>query len=578
MTKRTLLFTLLMACLTISYAGPVDPQTAAVVGLNYWKAHAPAEVLSKAGTPALTNTYTVEEAGMTLYYVFDVSPAGFVIVSGNDASLPVLGFSFEDRYHATDQPEHFAAWMGEYAQRIKELYQTETIPSEQTTAAWEYYKHNDLLPNDKSGEKGVAALCTTKWNQDNYYNYMCPAHPNGPGGHCYAGCVATAMSQVMKYWNWPEQGVGSHSYVHPYYGTISEDFSATTYEWSVMTNTVNSTSKIPIATLMYHCGVAVEMNYSPLGSGSYTGLVVDALKTNFHYRSTVKLVEQSDYTWYDWKMMIKENLDDGMPMVYSGSGSGGGHAWVCDGYSDTSHFHMNFGWGGYNDGYYALDNLTSFPDGHQAVLGIIPYFAPYCQDLRVYTEESRTFGDGSIYSYYWNNTSCEWLIQPTNATDISLAFTQFDTEPGKDIVYVYDGDDETAPLLGSYSGQSLPPVLTSSGGSMLVVFITDGTNQYQGWEAMYNATVVGTPELDDPSSCKIYPNPAIDELTVRFGNGSTEDQILMVTNLTGQNVFEQTILAGTHELKFDVSSWSRGLYLISLQGNGKIQHSKLVLQ
>jgi len=562
MTKKLLvLFSFLIAAFSGS-ADEVNQSTAAQTGLNFWASKA----ATVKETPAILKSYTITDQNAPVYYVFDIYPEGFVIVAAEDAVKPILAYSFEGFYQADNQSPAFSGWMQQYTQFINSCRSEQRKAEKSVADAWALYS-SPVSPDTKAGTKAVLPLVTTRWDQGTYYNYSCPAHASGPDGHCVTGCVATAMAQVMKYWNYPESGFGSHSYEHPFYGTLAVDFSAATYNWAGMTNTANSTSKVPISLLMYHCGVSVEMNYSPASSGSYTELAKDALKNYYHYRSTIALLEKNDYTWVEWRQIIMDNLDDGKPLIYSGSGSGGGHAWVCDGYQDTSNFHMNWGWGGYNNAYFDLDNLTDFPSGHQIVANIIPNFEYYCNDQKLMTDKTRTFGDGSGYSYYWNDTDCDWLIQPVDATGIILNFTLFNTEEDKDVLSVYDGTTTSDPLLGTYSGINMPPTLTSTGGSMLIVFNSDASNQYPGWEAIYTATVpAGTNDYDLSGSTTLYPNPAQGTLHLNFSNPIQEEVVLSITNVTGQLLKSQVLPVASGNVVIDLEQLPQGVYMLSING------------
>lgn len=241
-------------------------------------------------------------------------------------------------------------------------------------------------------------LMTTKWNQSPYYNALCPANS-------VTGCVATAMAQIMKYWNYPAKGTGFHSYNHPTYGTLSANFGGTTYQWSSMPNTVNSANNA-VATLMYHCGVSVNMDYSPQSSGAY--VIQDsptpqacseyALKTYFGYRSTLQGVQRNNYNQTQWINLLKIELNAGRPVLYAGFGSGGGHAFVCDGYDNNNFFHFNWGWGGSSDGYFQTSALNpgslgtgggsgGFNSDQQVVIGIQPPSGgvPQNHDLYLYS-------------------------------------------------------------------------------------------------------------------------------------------------------------------------------------------------
>ncbi len=578
MTKKFFTLIGLVVAAFSGFAGEVDPTVAANTGLNFWASKAN----GLKSVPAVVKTYTVAEEGRNLYYVFDIAPEGFVIVSAEDAIRPILGYSFEDSYKAEDQAPAFQYWMGQYKNVIKTVRAQRKVANEGIAAEWELYA-SPLT--QKSSEKSVAALVLTKWNQGMYYNYYCPQHPTGPDGRCYTGCVATAMAQIMKFWEYPASGFGSHSYEHAYFGTIAADFSAANtngvdgYDWAGMTVYGTNTSKEAIGELMFHCGVSVDMNYTPLSSGSFTELCVDALKNYFHYRSTITILDQADYTWFDWKYILVDNLDEGKPVLYSGSGGTGGHAWVCDGYQDTSAFHMNWGWGGSNNGFFDVTNLTDFPDGHQIVVNIIPNDEYYCVAKKTLTLPSATFGDGSGYSFYWNNTDCDWLIQPPTATSITLNFTNMNTESGADVVSVYNGATTAAPLLGTWSGFEMPSTLTSTGGSMLVTFTSDGANQGQGFEAYYTATFpAGTEEASIENNTAIYPNPAHGTFNVRFGNPLTEEVSVNVFNVTGQLMNSQIISANTSNAVINISNLPQGVYMVNIKGQQGNFSSKIVVK
>ena len=201
------------------------------------------------------------------------------------------------------------------------------------------------------------------------------------------------MAQIMKYWNYPAQGIGSHSYTpytRPDLGVQSANFGETTYEWANMPNQLSQSSTTTqinaIATLMYHCGVSVDMMYdisSNGGSGAYSNDIPYALVNYFNYKSTATYLTKSSYTDNNWIALLKSELNAGRPIEYNGSGSGGGHAFVCDGYDNNNKFHFNWGWSGQNDGFFALTSLNpgsggsgggsyNFTNDQNAVIGIEP--------------------------------------------------------------------------------------------------------------------------------------------------------------------------------------------------------------
>jgi len=192
----------------------------------------------------------------------------------------------------------------------------------------------------------------------------------------YTGCVATAMAQVLKYWNYPSQGSGSHSYTHATYGLLSADFGSTTYNWTNMPNNVVSSNN-SVATLMYHCGVSVEMDYSADGSGAYSGDVVPALVNYFNYSPNVEMKSLNSFSTANWIMMLKAELDAHRPVYYGGDNGTEGHAFVCDGYDTDSKFHFNWGWSGSANGYFAIGALNpslsyKFNSNNEAIIRIKP--------------------------------------------------------------------------------------------------------------------------------------------------------------------------------------------------------------
>ena len=217
----------------------------------------------------------------------------------------------------------------------------------------------------------VGPLLSTLWDQNYPYNYYCPAGTGGPGGHVYTGCVATAMAQVLKYWNYPSTGNDSYSYTHPTYGEQTANFGETIYDWANMPSTLSGSSpRIQIdavATLMYHCGVSVDMNYGTNTSSASSRKVRDAFINYFRFSPSTRYVSRDAYTDDLWIDLLKHELDESRPLFYCGKNVNSGHAFVCDGYRSDDYFHFNWGWSGYdgsygtthgNNGYWAIGALN----------------------------------------------------------------------------------------------------------------------------------------------------------------------------------------------------------------------------
>ena len=322
-------------------------------------------------------------AQVNAFYVFDFG-GQFVMISADTRVLPILAYSTETGFNGDNMPENLRGFLDQYTQQIAYAIQhLSDAECEENVNAWNQWLSNELPVMATTA--AVEPLVHTTWDQPYPYNAQCPADPNGPGGHVYTGCVATAMAQIIRYWQYPTQGIGSHSYTadnaylgggYGDYGVQSVDFSAATYDYSLMPLSINSSSPAAqineVAKLMYHCGVSVDMMYGTGGSGASTYYAGIAFNTYFGYNG-VHEIDKEDYAESEWIAILKGELNGMRPILYSGSGTGG-HAFVCDGYDNSNDFHFNWGWGGYCDGYFTLSSLTpggnDFTYGQQAVIGI----------------------------------------------------------------------------------------------------------------------------------------------------------------------------------------------------------------
>ncbi len=490
MARKIYVIILLLLAITGLRAGNVDLQTARQVATGF--IHSRMVSLNATLLPSSAD-YTVSLNDSPVYYIVNLNPKGFIIVPAIDAAPPVLGYSFENNYSPYDQPENFSYWMDGYAKIIADLQEKNVNPTPDDIAAWQLYLTNKTTRN-ASTVTSVGPLLTCLWNQSYPYNYLCPVDPNGSGGHVYAGCVATAMSQVMYYWRFPQQGTGSHGYSWYPYGYLFADFGNTTYNWEEMLNSSN-TPNFEMAQLQLHLGISVDMMYGGSGSGAYSTDAVTALKNYFGYDQSLELVYRNDYSYENWKSLLTTQIDAGQPMYYHGFGTGG-HAFNVDGYQDTMYFHFNWGWGSSYNGYFHLFNLNpggnTFTEGQGAIINFIPAGnnnVVQCGTTDTLTMLAGTIEDGSgPVSPYFNNSACSWLIMPGDTLEnIKLTFHRFDLEAGKDYLYVYDGMGNDAPLIGSYTGNQTPGVVTATSGSMFIQFVTDGSGTTNGWFASYNA-------------------------------------------------------------------------------------------
>lgn len=363
------LFTLLLSLLvvTLSFGKSVTIEKANQVANNYFASYSGKADLS------ILNSFSKSYNGITTYYVFNYVAGGFVVVSADDAVIPILAQSNEGYVELVMSNPSTQYWFDSYSKEIAHIVAAD-MDNTETSAEWVRIMNNDI----DAPTFDVGPLIVTNWDQGQWYNYYCPVAAGGPGGKCWAGCVATTMGAIMKYYSFPPKGVLSHSYIHPTYGQQSANFGATTYNFATMGNSANSSSYQAIATLLYHAGVSVNMDYQPDGSGAFSTEVPWAMSTYFNYDpATIALANKSDYTATAWTDLLKSELNASRPLYYSGSGPSGGHAWVCDGYrTSDSKFHMNWGWSGAANGYYAIGALNTsngtFNLENAVVYGIIP--------------------------------------------------------------------------------------------------------------------------------------------------------------------------------------------------------------
>jgi PKD repeat protein len=223
------------------------------------------------------------------------------------------------------------------------------------------------------GTRNVGPMITVSWDQGCFYNEKCPPDVSS-SAHCYHACAgsgAVSMAQIMKYYNYPVHGTGSHSYTLPSYGNIFVNFNAATYDWLSMPQTL-SASNDAVSTLIYHCGAGQEMNYGPDSSSSGSALIDTAFRNYFGYSHTAVWKWKADYPADQWLAMLRAELDAGRPLLYYGNNGGSQERFfICDGYQGTDYFHFNWGAGGTDDGYFYLSDLKPGTHNYSFAQGAI---------------------------------------------------------------------------------------------------------------------------------------------------------------------------------------------------------------
>lgn len=345
----------------------------------------PAEALARAtATESTLNTvqsvtavptlcYTASRDGMNTLYVFNrADNGGFLIVPADDGiTATVLGYADGGTFtSAESMPDNVRWWLDQYSGEIAMSL------SGNTERVQEEGEITDTL-------QAVEPIVKTRWNQLAPYNDMCPELN---GRHCPTGCVATTMAQMMNVHQWPENGIGSHAYKPIAIGRmITADFAATTYRWDKMLDVYTQSSPQEnidaVATLMYSCGVSVNMQYNSNASGANYESAAKALVKYFDYDKGIRVLVRGCYGYEEWVAMIHNELMNGRPVMYAGSNDEASHAFVCDGYRGNGYIHINWGWGGLSDGYFLLTALdpneqgtggssAGYNIGQQLILGI----------------------------------------------------------------------------------------------------------------------------------------------------------------------------------------------------------------
>ncbi len=335
--------------------------------------------------------YTQEDKGSTLFYVFNYPNGGFAIIGGDENARELLGYSEQGAFNIDSIPEGMKDMLNAYSYQIIQAIEN---PAQDTSASV-----RRKAPTIKTT---VPDMITTKWDQDDPFNYGLPTV--GPSVKFVTGCNATAAAQAMKYYSYPTKGKGSYSYSinYTYAGsqypvTFQANFGATTYKWNDMldkyeTNGYTTANKTAVATLMYHIGVGMQMKYNTSGSGgsgSGSTMAGYCLTNYFGYSRSAKMETRAYFTDQAWEDLIYAELNAGHPIVYGGQSTTGGHAFVIHGYNESKGgFAINWGWSGYCDGYFPLSGTgalkpggsgtggagekAAYVDSQSAFIGLVP--------------------------------------------------------------------------------------------------------------------------------------------------------------------------------------------------------------
>lgn len=397
MKKLFLLVLLLTAWLTVEGA-PVSRDKAQQQVIDFVGQNARLARSIKGGQSPLSLSLAAEGRH---YFVFNINGGnGFVVAAGDDRLPAILGYTVDKTFDAGNVPQNMQAWLQGVA--------------DQVDYADEHHIPLLSVPRRAEDHAPVAPMLKSKWDQGSPYNAKCPMD-NETGQRSVVGCVATSMAQILNYYRYPAGTTGT---ITGYTTTSRQinmpDIAPTTIDWDNMLNNYSGYStdaqKQAVAQLMLLCGCSVNIDYTSVYSGASELFVPEALIKYFGYDKTARRVQRCDLPNSEWDELIYGEVAAGRPVIYCGQSSGGGHAFVVDGYANNGYYHVNWGWSGTGDDYYLLSIVNPYStqgiggsssrDGFSyyqaAVVGIMPDTGSKPEDVRLSTHGMQILGSKNI--------------------------------------------------------------------------------------------------------------------------------------------------------------------------------------
>ncbi|MBP3763218.1 MAG: C10 family peptidase [Bacteroidales bacterium] len=587
---------LLLAAAT--QAAPVGADAARKAATRFWNSHRPADVKPD---PQWTQVGWAEFPHL---YIFAGQGTGFVVVAGDDCVQPVLAYAFDAPLPEAPHPG-LRHWLNGYEVQIAEAVAAGYTPSAAVEEQWEQVTGE---ADEADTLILVAPMLTTRWDQGAPFNNLCP-YDTPQRQRTVVGCAATAMAQVMKYWNYPAYGTGSHSYEHSSYGTLSADFAGTTYHWDLMVDDAtmfpSTAQRNALATLSYHCGVAIEMDYG-LSSGawvlsfsSYTPCVHNALVNNFKYSEELTSRARHYVSDDDWFSFVDAEMEARRPMVYVGYDESGGHAFVLDGADSQKRYHFNWGWSGYGDGFYALNNLApgntggaggnatyTFNQDQGALFNIKPAMEEHFDTVVYYDTICAPTNTATFYDYTLRAEDSDTLLHHLDTVfhyflaRINAKRVRFDPNGGNGMAEFYI----TCPI----NGLTFPDYGFTREGYRFAGWCSDrdgldsvyhpgeflrynlASRYYAVWE---DALAINTDAAPD-GTLDLGPLPAADLLNVSFRSSSQAD--IVILDALGRPCLRAQLRDG--QAKIPVATLPSGVYILQLKDGNSIYNRRIIKQ
>jgi hypothetical protein len=608
MRKHILLATVLMAFAAAAFAAPVSEGTARGVAARFWNMHRPDGV-----KPAETLTaLTFDE--LPHLHIFNVDGTGFVIVSGDDRALPVLAYSYNSLFPTELNPE-VGYWLRGYESQLAEIAPMKAPASTSVDKKWK-----DLLAKDSDSVTSlinIPEMLITRWDQGNPFNMYCP-YDSMQHDRTVVGCVATAMVQIMRYWEYPWYGAGNRTYSYEDFIDITADFEHASYPWPLMPAIVDELATIQeqqaAARASYHCGVAVEMMYGVAaigGSGAYSyswapdePSAVSAFIQHFKYNPDLYYTSRYEYTDSAWMALLDSQLVAGRPIYYNGRDSTGGHAFIFDGVDEQHFYHVNWGWKGNGNGYYLIDTLapgyhygigdnatTTFNYGQGAIVDIFPalvetfdtvdYWDSVCNNQRykVFRDYRLPIGNydtllrqsDTVFRYHLKVISQKYVYYNPNGARGETQFVQYCPATGI-VLPACSFQKDSCIFVGwcrKRNGQDSiyqPGDVYQANNNPTFYCIWRDTNEVEP------PVVIG--EADEDAPVALWPNPTSDQLSIAVPAHTSQ---IVVMDELGRKVMDLLVKdSSTRVVKISLLALPKGIYSLQLRTESGVYNQRVI--
>lgn len=513
---------------------------------------------------------------------------GFIIISGDERTQPVLGYSASGSFKDQELPEGMVSVLNQFKNEISDIIKADFSNQLPANSKWNKLSNGTTKSGSISSE---FHLISTLWGQGKNYNDLCPADPamtsSAYNGHVPAGCAAVVMSQIMKYWEWPEKGTGSNCYTPSTatYGELCANFEEATYDFQDMPDKATTASP-EVAQLVYDAAVAIKTNFSASGSSAFSSATVSAFVNNFRYSDKAEFVLRSNYSDSEWVELLKSQLDHNIPVYYRGDKEGkSAHAFICDGYDQAGRFHFNWGWDGRYDGFFAISAMEpisnyNYNSNQGAIINLIPNNLDFSVEALSAKNQLVEKGEKVELSY-------TQIYNGSDFTDHEVAYAYWlssdptldenDIMLGKDFSILSAENNEVEKV----AAISLNNVEVSNDYYVFVIAESDENTidvNPSNNTGMVKITVVPNKELVNKSSVttsvndfhesdiRVYPNPAKEKIYIGSDKNLDKDVTITLMDMRGILLEKKSVAnhGFSEESSFDLSQYADGQYFIGI--------------